>query len=103
MCAIERSYPKVGVGQILKHYVEYFSRYECFSRTQKIGVFRSKGHVRNISVMFSRPSNGGRGKKNRTDEAPISKLVLTLILLNTTTPTFSNSVDPDQMASKEAI
>ena len=28
---------------------------------------------------------------------------LTLILLFTTTPTFANSVDPDQMASKEAI
>ena len=26
-----------------------------------------------------------------------------LILLNTTTPTFANSVDPDQMASEEAI
>ena len=28
---------------------------------------------------------------------------LTLILLNTTTPTFANSVFPDQMASEEAI
>ena len=28
---------------------------------------------------------------------------LTLILLVTTTPTFANSVDPDQMASEEAI
>ena len=28
---------------------------------------------------------------------------LTLILRNTTTPTFANSVDPDQMASEEAI
>ena len=28
---------------------------------------------------------------------------LTLILLFTTTPTFANSVDPDQMASQEAI
>ena len=28
---------------------------------------------------------------------------LTLILLITTTPTFANSVDPDQMASEEAI
>ena len=28
---------------------------------------------------------------------------LTLILLFTTTPTFANSVDPDQMASEEAI
>ena len=25
VCAIERSYPKVGVGQILKMYLEYFS------------------------------------------------------------------------------
>ena len=30
-------------------------------------------------------------------------LILTLILLFTTTPTFANSVDPDQMASEEAI
>ena len=29
--------------------------------------------------------------------------VLTLILLFRTTPTFANSVDPDQMASEEAI
>ena len=29
--------------------------------------------------------------------------LLTLILLFMTTPTFTNSVDPDQMASKEAI
>ena len=28
---------------------------------------------------------------------------LTLILLFTTNPTFANSVDPDQMASEEAI
>ena len=28
---------------------------------------------------------------------------LTLILLFTTTPTFANGVDPDQMASEEAI
>ena len=28
---------------------------------------------------------------------------LTLILLFTTTPTFANRVDPDQMASEEAI
>ena len=27
MCAAERSYPKVGVGQILKRYLEYFSSY----------------------------------------------------------------------------
>ena len=29
--------------------------------------------------------------------------MLTLILLFTTTPAFANSVDPDQMASEEAI
>ena len=29
--------------------------------------------------------------------------LLTLILLFKTTPTFANSVDPDQMASEEAI
>ena len=28
---------------------------------------------------------------------------LTLILLNTTTPTFANSINPDQMASEAAI
>ena len=28
MCTIERSYPKVGVGQILKQHLEYFSSYE---------------------------------------------------------------------------
>ena len=33
----------------------------------------------------------------------MSKIGLTLILLFTTTPTFANSVDPDQMASEEAI
>ena len=27
MCAIERSYPNIGVGQILKGYLEYFSSY----------------------------------------------------------------------------
>ena len=27
MCAIKRSYPKVGVGQIVKQYLEYFSSY----------------------------------------------------------------------------
>ena len=32
-----------------------------------------------------------------------AKTSLTLILLNTTTLTFANSVDPDQMASEEAI
>ena len=30
MCAIERSYPKVGVAQILKLYLRYFSSYVHF-------------------------------------------------------------------------
>ena len=34
VCAIDRSCPKVGVGKILKQYVEYFSSYEHFSRTR---------------------------------------------------------------------
>ena len=33
----------------------------------------------------------------------IQTVPLILILLFTTTPTFANSVDPDQMASEEAI
>ena len=33
----------------------------------------------------------------------VKNIILTLILLFTTTPTFANSVDPDQMASEEAI
>ena len=28
--AIERSYPNVGVGKILKRYLEYFSSYKYF-------------------------------------------------------------------------
>ena len=32
MCAIERSNPKTGVGQILKLYLEYFSSYVPFSK-----------------------------------------------------------------------
>ena len=32
MCAIERSNPKAGVGQILKLYLEYFSSYVHFSK-----------------------------------------------------------------------
>ena len=32
MCAIERSNPKAGVGQILKLYLEYFSSYKHFSK-----------------------------------------------------------------------
>ena len=31
VCTIERSYPKVGVGQLLKPNFEYFSSYEHFS------------------------------------------------------------------------
>ena len=34
VCTIEKSYPKVGVGQILKQYLEYFSSYEHFSKLQ---------------------------------------------------------------------
>ena len=30
VCIIERSYPKVGVGQTLKQHLEYFSSYEHF-------------------------------------------------------------------------
>ena len=37
MSAIERSYPKVGVGQILKRYLEYFSSYVHFS-TQNLNM-----------------------------------------------------------------
>ena len=32
MCAIERSNPKAGVGQISKLYLEYFSSYVHFSK-----------------------------------------------------------------------
>ena len=35
VCTIERSYPKVGVGQILKLYPEYFSSYEHFSKLKR--------------------------------------------------------------------
>ena len=31
VCAIKRSYPYVGVGQILKGYLEYFSSYKHLS------------------------------------------------------------------------
>ena len=31
-CAIERSYPTVDVGQILKRYLEYSSSYKHFSK-----------------------------------------------------------------------
>ena len=35
MCTIERSYPKVGVGQILKQHLEYFSSYKDFSKLKR--------------------------------------------------------------------
>ena len=38
VCTIERSYPKVGkvgVGQILKRYLEYFSSYIHFSKLKR--------------------------------------------------------------------
>ena len=35
MCTIERSYPKVGVGQTLKQHLEYFNSYEHFSKFKK--------------------------------------------------------------------
>ena len=40
MCAIERAYPKVGKGQILKQYLECFSSYIHFSKlkTQNLNM-----------------------------------------------------------------
>ena len=35
VCAIESSYPNVGVGQILKRYLEFFSRYKHFSKLKR--------------------------------------------------------------------
>ena len=35
VCTIERSYPKVVVGQILKCYLEYFSSYKHFSKLKR--------------------------------------------------------------------
>ena len=35
VCTIERSYPNVGVGQILKRYLEYFSSYKHFSKLKR--------------------------------------------------------------------
>ena len=32
MCTIERSYSNIGVRQILKRYLEYFSSYKYFSK-----------------------------------------------------------------------
>ena len=34
-CAIERSNPKAGVGQILKLYLEYFCSYVHFSKLKR--------------------------------------------------------------------
>ena len=39
MCAIERSNPKAGVGQILELYLEHFSSYVHFSKqTQNLNM-----------------------------------------------------------------
>ena len=35
MCATERSYPNIGVGQILKQYLEYFSSHKPFSKLKR--------------------------------------------------------------------
>ena len=35
MCAIESYYPNVGVGKILKRYLEYFSSYKHFSKLKR--------------------------------------------------------------------
>ena len=35
VCVIERSYPNVGVGQILKWYLEYFNNYIHFSKLKR--------------------------------------------------------------------
>ena len=35
VCAIERSYPNVGVGQILGLYLEYFSNYVQLSKLKR--------------------------------------------------------------------
>ena len=35
MCTTERSYPNVGVGQILKGHIEYFSSHEHFSKLKR--------------------------------------------------------------------
>ena len=35
MCATEKSYPKVGMGQILKWYLEYFSSYVHFPKLKR--------------------------------------------------------------------
>ena len=35
VCAIKRSYPNVGLGQILNRYLEYFSSYEHFSKLKR--------------------------------------------------------------------
>ena len=60
-------------------------------------------HRHDISIMIQPDSK----LKQQTQELQVQKKSkkhdLTLILLFTTTPTFANSVDPDQMASEEAI
>ena len=39
MCALERSNPNAGVGQILKLYLDYFCSYVHFSKlSKKVGV-----------------------------------------------------------------
>ena len=35
VCATEKSYPTIGVGQILKQYLEYFSSYKHFSKLKR--------------------------------------------------------------------
>ena len=35
VCAIKRSYPNVGEGQILKQYLQYFSSYKHFSKLKR--------------------------------------------------------------------
>ena len=35
MCAIKSYYPKVGMGQLFKRYLEYFSSYKYFSKTEE--------------------------------------------------------------------
>ena len=58
-----------------------------------------QGKVRKIS------SIPGKYKKNITSRQlslPIEWDMLTLVLLNPDIPVFTNSVDPDQLASEEA-
>ena len=46
MCAIERSNPKAGVGQILKLYLEYFSSYVCLFVLRFYGPVNPMGSCR---------------------------------------------------------